>query len=697
MSLATAPRPQAVRDSAVAATQPSPPRTKYRPDIDGIRGTAAIMVMGYHAEVPGFEGSFIGLDLFFVVSGFVITGLLLGEFERTQRIRWSAFYARRARRLIPAKATMLIGVLILSYFVMAPTGVQQDTARSAAAAAAFVSNFFFWQIAEVNYFANEPGTGVLLHTWSLSVEEQFYLALPLGVMLAYGLARLLKVHIGRTLMFTALALGIASLWGAMTFAGSAPEAAYYTPMTRAFEFLIGVLLALVVARVDAAAWLRQIMGLVGGGIVVYLLLVPMPTAGYPQAWALLPCTAALLIIWAGTGSKTAISHFLSFKLFVALGLVSYGWYLWHWPLLVMGESVNLITPPLWVRIALVLGALVIAILSYHLIEGIFYRRSGHRNAPRTFGGPRVVLTGVTTMSIVVTLAGGAFLIAKDQAKSPEWQAVSKQLTDVPQMPAECLAEADELIPSQPVACQINPFEEDRPTVVLWGDSHAWMYIPALEAAIGKRDVNLMAFVMGGCPPFLAGNGADTGCAGSNRFAMDFVAELRRRDQPFRVILSASWDLYLEGSKKLLKSTEVASRANPAYIAKMADIFNVSGPALFDRLAELEVPTDVVAPTASVQRNAPLCEAQRLPLACDRSRADSILNEEATRDWLDDRMAGLGGEPPPRLIDPNRAMCSAETCYAENDGFVNFFDTNHLSATRSRALKGYFRASINAIL
>ena len=133
MSLTTAPRPGTARESAVDAERSKAPRTNYRPDIDGIRGTAAIMVMGYHAHVPGFDGSFIGLDLFFVVSGFVITGLLLGEFERTRGIRWSAFYARRARRLIPAKATMLIGVLILSYFVMAPTGVQQDTARSAAA------------------------------------------------------------------------------------------------------------------------------------------------------------------------------------------------------------------------------------------------------------------------------------------------------------------------------------------------------------------------------------------------------------------------------------------------------------------------------------------------------------------------------------------------------------------------------------
>ncbi len=696
MSLATAPRPQTVRDPAVEVEQPQPPRTNYRPDIDGIRGTAAIMVMGYHAGVPGFDGSFIGLDLFFVVSGFVIAGLLLGEYERTSRIRWSAFYARRARRLIPAKATMLIGVLILSYFVMATPGLQQDTARSAAAAAAFVSNFFFWQIADVNYFANEPGTGVLLHTWSLSVEEQFYLALPLGVLLAYGLARLLKVHVGRTLMFIALGLGIASLWGAMTLADSSPEAAYYTPMTRAFEFLIGVVLALVVARVDAPVWVRQVMGVVGGGICVALLLNPMPTDGYPRAWALLPCAAALLIIWAGTGSKTLISHFLSFRLFVGLGLVSYGWYLWHWPLLVMGESVNLITPPLWVRIALVMAALGVAILSYTFIEGIFYRRSGHRTAPRTYGGTRVVLTGVTTMSIVVTLAGGAFLIAKDEAKSPEWEAVSEQLTDVPQMPEECLAESDEVIPTQPVACEIVPFEGDRPTVVLWGDSHAWMYIPALEAAIGKKDINLVAFVMGACPPFLPGQAATTGCAGSNRLAMDFIGELRRLDQPFRIVLSASWDLYLEGSEKLLASKDVAGGANTTYIAKMADIFNERGARLFERLGEREMPIDVVAPTASLQRPAPLCKAQRLPLSCDRERAHAILNEEATRNWLDDQMDGLAGDPPPRLIDPNEEMCSPETCYAANDGFVNFFDTNHLSATRSRALKGYFAESIRAI-
>jgi len=691
VSLATAPRPGKARETAVEAERPKPPRTNYRPDIDGIRGTAAIMVMGYHAHVPGFEGAYIGLDLFFVVSGFVICGLLMGEFERSGRIRWSAFYARRARRLIPAKATMLIGVLILSYFVMAPTGAQQETARSAAAAAAFVSNFFFWQVAEVDYFANDPGTSVLLHTWSLSVEEQFYIALPLGVLLAYGLARLLRVHVGRTLLFSALALGLASLWGAVTLAGPSPEAAYYLPLTRAFEFLIGVLLALVVAKVSLPRLSRQILGIVGAVICACVLIEPMPTDGYPSYWALLPCTGAALMIWAGTGGKTLVTGFLAFPIFVWLGLVSYGWYLWHWPLLVMGESLNLSTPPLWVRIALVIAALGIAIISYHFIEGIFYKRSGHRNAPKLYGGTRVVLTGVTTMSIVVTMAGAAYLVAKNELESPKWQAVANQLKDVPEMPAECL-QGDEIIPSEPVACDLVPFEEDRPTILLWGDSHAWMFIPALEKAVKGRDVNLVAVVMGACPPFYAPAGADEGCKGSNRVALNEIQDLRRLHQPLRVVLGATWEFYLEGGVDLLD--RVNSQANRSHLSRMAQYFQATGPKLFSRLGELEVPTDVIGQTASVLRSAPLCVASPRLASCDAPRASALQNEQHTRAWLETEMEVLAGDP--RLIDATRELCSEQTCYAERDGVVNFFDDNHLSATLSRRLGRYFRKTVDAV-
>ena len=258
------------------------------------------MVMGFHAGVPGFEGSYIGLDLFFVVSGFVIANLLIGEYNRNGKIKWSAFYARRARRLIPAKATMLIGVLLLSLFLLTPTGSQQETAKSAAAAAGFVSNIFFWQNDEVSYFGHAPGTGVLLHTWSLSVEEQFYVAMPFLILLAWLIAKLIRSHrSGPRCCSSASALFLGSLALAIQWATSDPKSAYYLPFSRAFEFLLGVALSLIVSKVSAPFVVRQVMGLLGAGLVVYALVDPLPTGGYPSYWALIPCIGAFFMTWAG--------------------------------------------------------------------------------------------------------------------------------------------------------------------------------------------------------------------------------------------------------------------------------------------------------------------------------------------------------------------------------------------------------------
>jgi peptidoglycan/LPS O-acetylase OafA/YrhL len=677
-----------------------PTRTNYRTDIDGIRGTAAIMVMGFHAKVPGFEGAYIGLDLFFVVSGFVITGLLFNELSKNGRVSWPAFYARRVRRLIPAKATMLIGILILSYFTMLPTGGQQATAKSAAAASMFVSNFYFWRDSTTDYFGHEPGTGVLLHTWSLSVEEQFYLAVPLVILIALLLSRFTKIAIRGTFLAFTMVLLVGSLVAAIVLSTNNHDFAYYLPMTRAFEFLLGVALALVAPKVKLKPWFAHALGIVGGLMLLAVLIKPMPVDIYPSYWALIPCLATAAMVWAGCDGRTTITHFLSFRLFAWLGLISYGWYLWHWPLLVMGESVNLAPPPLWVRIMLVMVALLIAWLSYTYIEGIFYTRNksaATRKAPRP---PRaVLLAGVSTMALVASLAGGALLVAKHTAQTPKWQEVSKQLADIPQLPYECIKDTHGTLPTTPKACDLTPFEAGRPTVVLWGDSHAWMLIPALVKAGEGADVNLVSFTMGGCVPHLeelppiTGRTAYTTCQRSNDRALRFVKQEVDAGHPIRVILGASWPDYGNGPSVSLMDRRDNDPVHIAMLDRSTALLPKVLP-LFQRLGELGVGTDVVAPTAEMPRSAPLCEARTLPLSCDATRADTDAAEKVSREWLTSMLPEL--PPGAQLIDFDDALCNADVCPAKTGDVVSFFDDDHLSATRSAMLSDYFLPSIDAV-
>ncbi len=699
---AAVPAPAATRPAGPGATTAEteeetkrPTRLNYRPDIDGIRGAAAIMVMGYHAKVPGFEGAYIGLDLFFVVSGFVITNLLLSEFTRTGGIRWAAFYARRARRLIPAKATMLLGVLVLSFFVMSPTGGQQETAASAAAAASFVSNFFFWRVSDVSYFGHDPGTGVLLHTWSLSVEEQFYLGLPLLILATGLLAR----RFGRQLQSVGLVvcglLVAGSLGLAMVLADPAPEAAYYLPLSRAYEFLLGVGLALLVAKVKLPGWIRQLIGLLGIGLVAYVLWQPMPTDGYPTYWALIPCFGALFMVWSGTGSNTATTWVLSNRLFVGLGLVSYGWYLWHWPFLVMGEAVNLAPPPLPVRVALVFAALGVALLSYKFIEGRFYNRAGTKVTSTTWAPPRIVVAGVASMALVATTAGVASILASDRAEEPEWSVVSAQVDDIPEVPLEC-ATREQQIQQTPMACHLNEFDDDRGTIVLWGDSHAWMYIPSVMKAARGEDVNVVAFNMGTCPPLEPSEIPDIPCVENNRMALDFVEELSEGDQPLQVILGASWQSYLGAAPLNLMNIRNGDPQHNRNVETIASFFRQGAAGrLFEELGDLEVDVDVIAPIPEVPRSAPLCEARVFPLECNVSNAVFEDNERNAMRWLTRNMRELTGKK--RLIDLSNELCDEKQCRAKVGNTMVFFDDNHISASFARRVSDYFEPSVRRAL
>jgi len=393
------------------------------------------------------------------------------------------------------------------------------------------------------------------------------------------------------------------------------------------------------------------------------------------------------------------TRFLKFPLFVWLGLLSYGWYLWHWPLLVIGESVNLAPPPLAVRVGLIMLGLLIAWLSYRFIEGIFYSRGGTKSTvnfkPRT-----AILSGVTAMALVASLAGGSYALANRSADSPDWAAVQGQLDDVPVMPASCLDPGD-LIPRKPGACELTPYDPKRPTVVLWGDSHAWMFIPALQEAVAGRDVNLVAFVMGACPPLdpqlPTGKGRRAGriaCEINNDEALAFVKERARKRAGLQVVLGASWERYRGIESPSLMDQRSPNPGSVAYIQRIRPLFDVGTPQLFRTLGELGVPVDVIAPTVGMPRNPPLCLALPRPYSCDAPVGETAMPDSETRAWLQEQMGALAGEP--RLIDVNSELCDEQTCHVKVHDTVTYFDDQHLSASFVRSLESYFLPSVEAV-
>lgn len=256
--------------------------------------------------------------------------------------------------------------------------------------------------------------------------------------------------------------------------------------------------------------------------------------------------------------------------------------------------------------------------------------------------------------------------------------------DYPRLPKEC-ASREEKIPQEPGACFLNDFVEDQPTIVLWGDSHAWQHIPVLRAAVGEEKVNLVGFVMGSCPPMdldlPLGEGSK--CEQNATEALDFIQRLDRQGRPLKVVLGAYWRFYLD------------VLATPGdyddYERQQADLFADNTPEAFRALGRAGIDTDVIAQTVSVPDPAP-CAA---PYVCRMPRADALREEAATDAWVRDAMRPLGDAA--RYVDPNGDICDDTWCYGRRDGIYTFFDPQHLTATRSRTLLPLFAEIVADVL
>jgi len=332
---------------------------KYRADIDGLRSLAIIPVVLFHAGFSSFSGGYVGVDVFFVISGYLITSIILRE-QATGGFRLSEFWARRARRILPAMLFVIAAVLIAGWFFLAPIDYQ-DLGRTARYQAFLSSNIYFWKSA--GYFDTASELKPLLHMWSLAVEEQFYLIFPF-VCLACSLPFLKKRRI-----WVFLTIAVASFAYSAWFIDEKPDTIFFLSHARAWELLAGSILASLMfdCRTSISSLLANILALLGLSLILGSVFFYTPNDIFPGIAALPTVLGTVLLIFSNT-QKTWVSALLSSPPLVAIGLISYSLYLWHWPLFAYSNYMSLKEPDIQQRLLLLCASFILAYASWRWIE-----------------------------------------------------------------------------------------------------------------------------------------------------------------------------------------------------------------------------------------------------------------------------------------------------------------------------------------
>lgn len=512
----------------LAPSMSQPASFAYRPDIDGLRGVAVLLVVLFHAHLS-CRGGFIGVDVFFVISGYLITGLMRRDLE-AGGFRLTDFWERRARRILPALAVMALLTLIAGAWLLLPEDLAR-LGRSAMAQSLFVANLFFWREGG-GYFAGPAEQMPLLHLWSLAVEEQFYLLMPpLCLLLARRAARTPGglAALGRR-VFGGLALVslLASVWWVQHDAHSA----FYWLPARAWELLLGSLLACWPAG-PAAPRLRSGVGLAG----LLAILIPglLYDAGtpFPGLAALPPCLGAAALIWAGRGGPAA--RLLESRPLLHFGRISYSLYLWHWPLLALAAALS----PVWVdadsravRLGLVLAAWGLAVLSWRWVENPVRARVILKSRAALFSASGLVL--------VLLLAIGAWLNAR-QGLPERLPAHAVRLASATAAAAAWPDAAEAVLAGRPPRFG-STLPDAPPRVLLWGDSHAKSLVPVLADACEEAGAAGLLVAHSATAPVLgfhrrSRHGLD---AATSRAWAEAVIEIVRRERVPDTVLAAYW-------------------------------------------------------------------------------------------------------------------------------------------------------------
>ena len=677
------------------------PSESRRLDIQGLRAVAIILVVAFHAGLP-VRGGFIGVDVFIVISGFVITGMLARELQSTGTVRFREFYSRRIKRLLPALALLTTTVVVLSVFLGSPFGSQQTTAKTGLGATFASANLVIYRDS-IGYFAPQAKSNPLLHTWALSVEEQVYLVFPALLLGGWIVGRrLLRASKRGAVVMLALVaaasfvLSVLASFGRLSIPGLADskQFAYYAPATRIWEFAIGAALALAAPSLKRippkVAAVAGVAGACAIGVGAFTISGVTP---YPGFAALAPVLGAAAIITSGFRTSVGVPRLLAIGPMIWIGDLSYSWYLWHWPLPVFGKI--LWPTSSWILVALAVMSLVPARLSTVFLEDPIRRN-------RTLKGRRLVaLAAVCTVIPTVACLG----LAAGARNSWGNEQVAQMQTQVNALHVAETNQCDDAASASSIGeagCEWNTSSRG-PHVYLVGNSVAAMYSEALIGASDALDIPLTIDTSQGC--FFSGGNTKRSCSDNFTTTVDKLVER----VPGVVVMSSTWDLGSYGGNKgsnekarllVTSLTDAIDRLTKVghhvlLVLPTPRFFHTSIPGRFAAFPDPSLPREEAHSSAWRPTDCSTIVAQGNPSSCGATVPEA--QEDAAQATTMEALEEVAERTDSTTLDLRDRFCWGGLCRTNDGNRWMFEDGIHISVGQSRALAPTFAHLVRQII
>ncbi|CAB3781796.1 acyltransferase family protein [Pararobbsia alpina] len=654
---------------------------RFRKDINGLRGVAVALVALFHFQTPGFNGGFIGVDVFFVISGYLMTAIVVSRLDKDRFSLWD-FYVARFTRIVPALASLAAVLMVFGWFYLDPHAYK-ILAEHSGAALTFISNFVFWR--EAGYFDASSQSKWLLHTWSLAVEWQFYIIYPIILMLG---ARLFGNKRGVFQVLLVL-MGLVSFALDPIIARNHAEANFFLLPTRAWEMVAGGLVMLNAERFKFAPRMANTLQAIGLIAILVSGLFFTEAFDWPGVMTLVPVLGAALVILSAAND----SPFSNFVPVQALGRWSYSIYLWHWPLTVLIHYLDLPSHhPLVIAGGLALSILL-GFLSYELIER---RAAGLRDrfGLRGVGTLATAPIAVVLACTAVTFANGAAARLPNQVKL-----VAAASTDVDPRRTECLTNSLQRMVegSGDIGCKYGT--SAKVGAIVWGDSHGNAVIPGVVTAAAASNDSVMFFGTSGCPPFLGASRFDKHTEGPCRFFAQRVNdEIRQFPATVPVIVVARFSAYVDGKTDSVDPTILIGYNGERPLTDLAQRRTRYASFLTKDLCALAQsrPVYVLMPIPEMNRDVPSYLAKSLILG--KHPDDVSISESAyyqrnalARAAIGEAAASCGV----KTLDPVPYLCHDGRCFGSDALMPLYIDGDHLSERGSQRLSPLFRPIFDA--